>query len=253
MAQGQAAGLRPSTFVEGGGLLGDVDVTFQSTRFCMWDYNGKQPTEVPAIHPVFLVEDTGEVHESEYLSCGQGWVASEDGKRLIATGSSSGLNANSNGGLFIASIVNAGFPEDKIGDDISVFDGMKAHVIRQVTKREGLQKAPRADGRSFEPTVLVVSKIHKLPWEGQATGAQGGASTGSQGSGGGSLEEYVQGVILEVLGKEGKGIPKAQLVTKVFQEVKNHPKRNDIVQMVHRDSFLGSGPWKLEGGVVSMG
>lgn len=251
MAQGQAAGLKPSTFVEGGGLLGDVDVTFKSVKFCMWDYNGSQPTANPAIKAE-LVEESGEVNE-QYWSCGQAkdWVASDDGKRLIAVGSASGINVNCNGGIFIASVVNAGFPEDKIGDDISVFDGMKAHVIRQVTKREGLTKAPRADGRTFDPTVLVVSKIHKLPWEGTPT--QQAQATGGAGGGEGSLEEYVQGVILDVLSKEGKGIPKAQLVTKVFQEVKNHPKRNDIVQMCHRDSFLGSGPWKLEGGVVSMG
>ncbi len=254
MAQGQAASFKPSTFTEGGGLVGDIDVTFKSVRTVMWDYNGKTPTPSPAIKAV-LVEESGEEVE-QYWSCGQSkdWAASEDGKTLVAVGSATGINGNSNAGIFIASLVSAGFPESKIGDDVTVFDGLKAHVVRQATKREGLTATPRADGRTFEQTVLIVSKIHKLPWENAAGGStQGAGTTGGTGGNGGGLEEYVQGVILEVLTEEGKPVPKTQLVTKVFQKCKAHPQKMDVVNLVHKDSFLQAGPWKLEGGIVSLG
>jgi hypothetical protein len=257
---GQAALLKPSTFVEGGGLPGDIDVTFKEVKFVLWDYNGKIPTANPAMF-VKMQEDSGEEHD-QWWSSGQSkdWVPSEDGKTLVAVGSATGLNTNSNAGMLITSIVNAGFPEDKIDGDVTVFQGLRCHVIRQPVKREGLTREPRADGKVFESTVLVVSKIHSLPWEkSSATGKAATGTTvasgtsGGNGAAGGTLEETASGVVMEILMAEGKHIPKQQLVTKVFQKVKGNPECNKIVQLVNKDEFLGSGPWTLNGGVVSMG
>lgn len=247
---GQPAGLKPSQFVEGGGLVSDVDVVLQEVAFVMWDYNGTLPTANPAIKAK-MVEEDGTEHE-QYWSAGQAkdWVASDDGKRLVAAGNSSGLNSGSNAGILLTSIVNAGFPEDKIGDDITVFKGMKCHVIRQAAPKRGIVRAPRADGRVFEDTVLVVSKIHQLPWErkGAAT-TTAATATGTDGS----LAEKATGLVMEILASEGKAIPKQQLVTKLFQHVKADPDRNKLVQLVHQDSFLGAGPWTYDKGMVSTG
>ena len=248
MATGKAAGLKPSEMVEGGGLISDVDVTFAEVRFEMWDYNGTVPVANPAIKAK-LVEVEGGAEFIQYWSAGQSkdWMASEDGKRLVSVGSGAGLNSGSNAGILITSIVNAGFPEDKIGDDISVFDGMKAHVIRQAAPKRNIQKAPRADGRVYEDTVLVVSKVLQLPWE-KKGGAASGTTTTS-----GDISEKVTGIVLEVLGANNGTLPKQQLVTKVFQHAKSDSDRNKIVQMVHKDEFLKAGPWSYEGGVVTAG
>jgi hypothetical protein len=251
---GQSAGLKPSQFVEGGGLVSDIDVVFQEVAFVMWDYDGKIPQANPAIK-VKMVEEEGTEHE-QYWSSGNSkdWVASEDGKKLVAVGSSSGINSGSNAGILLTSIVNAGFPEDKIGDDIKIFQGMRCHVIRQAAPKRNIVRAPRADGRTYEDTVLVVSKIHQLPWEkkGAAPGKTITTATSAAASDG-DLSEKATGVVMEILASEGKAIPKQQLVTKVFQHVKTDPDRNKLVQLVHKDEFLSNGPWSYDKGMVSAG
>ena len=53
-------------------------------------------------------------------------------------------------------MVNAGFPEDKIGNDISVFDGLGAHVNQVAQpKRPGLKK-PETEGKTY----LLVDQDH---------------------------------------------------------------------------------------------
>lgn len=247
---GQPAGLRPSQFVEGGGLVSDIDVVFEDVRFVMWDYNGTLPTANPAIKAKMVEEDGAEYEQ--YWSAGQhkDWVASEDGRKLVAVGNSSGLNSGSNAGILLTSIVNAGFPEDKIGDDITVFKGMKCHVIRQAAPKRNIARAPRADGRVFEDTVLVVSKIHQLPWERKRAATP---TTTATAAADGSLAEKATGLVMEVLTAEGKAIPKAQLVTKVFQLAKTDPDKNKLVQLVHTDAFLSAGPWQYQQGMVSAG
>src|SRR3990167_6088446 len=141
---GQTAGLKPSEFVEGGGVVSDVDVGLKEVAFVLWDYNGRAPVRNPAIMAK-MVEDEGTEHV-QYWSAGQSkdWMPSEDGKKLVAVGSGSGLNSGSNAGILLTSIVNAGFPEDKIGDDITVFQGMRCHVIRVPAPKRGIVKEPRA-------------------------------------------------------------------------------------------------------------
>ncbi len=251
---GQTAGLKPSEFVEGGGLVSDVDVVLADVKFVLWDYNGRVPVPNPAIMAK-MVEDEGTEHV-QYWSAGQSkdWMPSEDGRRLVAVGSGSGLNSGSNAGILLTSIVNAGFPEDKIGDDITVFQGTKCHVVRTAAPKRNIVKEPRADGRVYEDTVLTVSKIISLPWEKKGVVAKGvGKPQAASGGDGDELNTKAVGLVMEILAGEGKPVPKQQLVTRVFQAAKSDPDRNKLVQLVHSDQFLGSGPWGYEGGVVSAG
>lgn len=254
---GQTALLKPGSFVEGGGLISDVDVVFQEVKFAMWDYNGSIPVANPAVM-VKMTEEDGTEHV-QYWSAGQSkdWVASDDGKKLVAVGNASGINSSSNAGILLTSIINAGFPEDRVTDDIGVFQGMKCHVIRQAAPKRNVVKQPRADGRVYEDTVLIVSKINQLPWEkkGAATKTAAGkaATPTAVENDGDAIAAKATDVVMEILTAEGKGIPKQQLVTKVFQAAKSDPDRNKLVQMVHKDEFLSNGPWAYSGGVVSAG
>ena len=91
------------------------------------------------------------------------WLPSDDGSQLVAVGGVTGIRATSNGGIFIKALVDAGFPVDKIGDDITILDGLQAHVIRiPAPKRAGLKKDKKKD---FEDTILIVGEIKALPWE----------------------------------------------------------------------------------------
>src|SRR3972149_1510368 len=201
---GKKASLKPSDFVEGGGVISGVDGTFAEARFAMWDYNGQVPVSNPAVR-VKMVDEEKEEY-LQYWSAGQAkdWVASDDGKSLLSVGSGSGINTGSNAGILLASVINAGFPEDKMGDDISVLDGLKCHVIRQAAPKRNIQKAPRADGRVFEDTVLIVSKIHQLPWERKGVAGKVAETSGD------GLSEKAVGVVMEVLAAAGGSMPKQQ-------------------------------------------
>lgn len=269
MPKSQGVSLRPDDMREGTGLLDDCNVTFESVRFVMWDYNGKIPQASPAIEAK-LVNDDGEEHV-QYWSMGSAkdWMPSDDGTSLVPVGTAIAINNNANGALLIQSIVEAGFPDEEVGDDISVFDGMEAHVVRQpAPKRTGLSGTKREDGR--EPTILLVDEVVTLPWDqkkskkssgskskGTASKSKGTTSKSKsktstkKSSGDDELEAKVTAVILGAL-DEADELTKQELPKVIFQAMKDDDDRNEAVKLSHNDEFLSNGPWNYEDGVVSM-
>jgi hypothetical protein len=266
MAEG--ASLKPSEMTEGSGLLDDVTCTWKSCSFEMFDYQGKSPQPVPALKAVLDPDDSGD-ETDQYWSMGNAkdWIPSDDGKRLVAVGSATTLKTSSNGAILLTSLVNAGFPEDKIGDDISVFEGMVAHMVRiPAPKRPGLKKRVREDGREFEDTVLTVGEIISLPWEKKkAKGAPKGkaaakgapkkaaAKPAADAGADDDVNDAAVAFMMGALAEAGDdGLTKKELPTMAFQALKDDPNRNAIVQLVYQDDFLANGPWNYEDGVVSM-
>jgi len=242
--------LDPSTFTEGTGLLNDVDAEWKECKFVMWDYNKRIREEVPALMVALQTDD--ELVE-QYWSAGNAkdWVPSSDGKRLLPIGLATTINKASNMAHLMGSLVEAGFPRDKIQDDISVFEGMLTHMIRiPAPKRPGLKKAPRADGREYEETILVVDSIKKMPWEAE----EKAAAKGKKGPPKGAREgDPVYEKAVETVGKilkEHGPVDKKQLASLAFNELKTDADRNAIVQLVYKDDFLQGGPWQFEDGMV---
>lgn len=250
----ETASFKPSEMGEGGGLLDDVDVTLKECRVCTWDYNGTVPTAVPAIKVVMQLTDGGDTAE-QYWSAGspKDWMPSDDGKKLVAIGKQTVLVRSSNAGILMESILNSGFPEDKLGDDISVLEGMEAHLMRvPAPKRGGLVKKARADGREFEDTILTVSKIHKLPWE--KKGKAKGKATDEAGGGDEAVKASAEAALMAVLAQHPDGVTKQQIPGLVFKEVDaKDPNRNEVVKLVFTDDFLKVGPWSFEDGIVKLG
>lgn len=254
--------LKPSDAVEGGGLLDDVDVTITKSRFAMFDYGGKaQP--VPAIMWELDAGD-GTSPITQYWSVGKAldWMPSDDGKELVPIGKSTQLVNSSNGMVLLSSVVNAGVPESKLGADISIFEGMECHVNRVAApERKGIQN------RKENQTILVVTKIHKLPWE------KGNGKAKAKGKGGGSkaapaatdtaadIDAITTEFIIGVLSNDDKmkdypdGMPKAKFAPEVFAAFPaDNPNRSGIIQKILTDDkFLKAGPWKYEGGKLSLG
>jgi len=173
---GELVSIRPSEMVEGGALPVNQNLTVKEAIFCSFDYQGKAPQTTAA--KITLVNDEGQEYE-QYYSVGKPdrFLPSQDGKTLIAVGTAQALSKSSNFWILMNELVNAGFPENKIGGAIDVLDGLYAYWIGMVEpKREGLVKEPLAEGQVARvPQVLVPSKIHKLPWEKGAKGAKTGA------------------------------------------------------------------------------
>jgi len=254
----ETAKFAPSEMGEGGGLLDDVDVTFKECRVCSWDYNGKVPTAVPAIKVAMQLADGGDAAE-QYWSAGSSkdWMPSEDGKKLVAIGKATALVRSSNAGILMESIINSGFPEDKISDDISALEGMEVHMMRvPAPKRGGLVKTERSDGKDFEATVLTVSKINKLPWEKKSAkgGAKGKGAGKADTVADGDVQSSAEAALMSVLAQHPDGVTKQQIPGLVFKEVDAKDlNRNEVVKLVFTDDFLKAGPWEFADGTVKLG
>lgn len=242
----------PSTMYEGGGLLNDLDATIEEAEFVMFDFNGKAPIPSPTARFKLVGED-GEGHE-QYWSVGKDFAPSDDGDSLVPTGTATSINKGSNFGILMSSIVEAGYPANRLTASIGDMVGMVAHFSRVAAPKRSIVKAPRADGKVYEDTILVVSKIHQLPWEkaaakGKGTAKGKGAASPVSASIDDELVEAVQGILLE----KGGEVTRQQLAAAAFQALKDNPNRNAMVKRVYEDEFLGNGPWTYEKGVVSLG
>lgn len=254
----RAASFNPDTFAEGGGLLDNVDVTWKELNAEMWDYNGTIPDAVPAVKITMEVEDV-EGDQEQYFSCGSAkdWEPSKDGKRLVSVGKASGINKTSNLGILLMSLIEAKFPKDKMDtDDLTVFEGLKCHMIRmKEPERKGLVRTPRADGKVYEKTNLVVDHIIRLPWEGgKGSKSIASKSTGKAGKGKTTADDDVEikaiGLITTILESNPKGVDKKKLAQLILQEAKGDPDRNAILKLAYNDSFLEEGPWEYKNGKV---
>ena len=245
--QEAGASLKPSEAVEGGGLLDNVDVAWEEVRFEMWDYNGTLPPS-PALKVIMRLPDDDLA--TQYFSCGsaEAWIPSKDGTKLVPLGGAKGLSKSSNFMILMNSLIEADFPEDKIGDDCMVFEGLECHMVRiPAPKRVGLAPAKaRTDGKTFEKTNLVVDAIHKLPWE-----KKGKGGTKKDEDAEDKVAEKVTAAILEILEANPKGLQKQKLAGQVFTKLKGDPDAMAAAQLANKDEFLKEGPWSFERGIVS--
>ncbi len=245
----RGASLKPSEFQEGGGLF-QGEATWRNPRFEVFDYKGSGQSSPGLV--VDLEPDEGDTL-MQFWSAGNAddWTPSKDGKKLIATGKATKLSKSSNFYILLNSLVEAKFPEDKMEDDVSIYEGMRCNMVRiPAPERKGLQQKER----KYDPTILVVDSIITLPWEAESKGkGSGKGKTESDG-----VSEKATEVVLEILGDNPKGIQKMKLAGEVFKRLKAQKMAqteiNAIVQMVggKDESFLSSGPlWTFEKGVVS--
>ncbi len=247
----KAMSLNPETFTEGGGLIDDVDVVIKEARFVMWDYNGKSAAgDSPCLH-LNLDLDGDEVEQYYSMGAAKDWMPSEDGKNLLAVGSASGIRKSSNGGIFLMSLIDAGFPADDLAEDVSVLDGLQAHMVQvPAPKRKGLKDEKES---KYEKTILVVSSIIALPGEKKkpkgAPKNAGSGSTKPKGKATAKTEEPDNDInsaavtaILGILADEPT-LTKKDIPAKLFSVLGKDPNRNAIIKLAFDDEFLSSGPW----------
>ena len=257
----------PENFTAGTGLLDDVDVEFKEVRVSMFDYNGKALNgPVPALQVTMEVEG-GEDHV-QYYSMGKAsdWQPSDDGCSVVAVGKATAIANNSNAAILISSLVNAGFPVNKIDDDVRCFEGLKAHMTRVPAPKRGTQpKAPREDGRVFDDTILTVGTIIALPGEkGKAT-PKGKPNTGTAPAAtkpttpapaAEDLDEVCSGLLIEILSEAGAPMAKSKIPPLALAKAKERKDKSKVVSRIFAEAFLKTGAengmWVYEGGQVSL-
>lgn len=270
MTTGQGVSLKPSDAVQGGGLFDDVDATITQCRFKSWDYNGAIKSPVLGLGVTFQNEDADGFTFEQVYSAGnlQHFVPSDDGRFAVPVGTLTGLQESSNAMAFLKSLVNCGFPEDKIERDISVFEGCKVHVNRvPQQQRKGLDQAG-----AKAKDILVVTKIHSLPGEaGKAVAAGAGkkaaapakakaatasvAASSESSSGNGHVHQKAVETLLSILAAKGGSVKKLSVAQEAFKLLATDPDRNAVCQIVFKDEFLSEAgqPWSFDGQTVAMG
>lgn len=255
----RGASLKPSEAASGFSL-DDVDVVLESLRF----------TDVPPgtyqAGSLFLeVGFSGkEIEEgaSQHYSAGSldRFKPSDDGLKAVPSDEEDYdeegapticLVKSTNAILFLKSLVDNGFDEEKIEDTVDVFEGTDVH-LRQVPqpKRSGLD----AEGDKAK-TILLVTKINSMPGEkkGKGKGKGKGKATSKKATEPADedlTDKAVNTVIAAVKASEN-GIAKKDLLTEAFRSLAKDPDRNAVIAEIKKDEFLEAGPWTYEDGTIS--
>jgi hypothetical protein len=238
--------LKPSEMVEGGVVPVDQNLTIKEARFTLFDYTKKDGTVVATTVAVRIktTNDDGQEFEQQY-SVGDpakfspstdGKNPAKEGKFIIAIGAQEALSKSSNFYILQNNLVNAGFPENKLGDDISVLEGLYAYWIGvPEPKRAGLTRVVAAGEAVRERVISVPSQIHKLPWEkskGKAAAAvKGKAPTAA------APDESILKAALEFVGKQIEAsddgtVTRQDLAGSVFRELAKSPNRDAIATLI---------------------
>lgn len=262
-------------------MIDDVDATIARCRFRLWDYNGTISTPVLGLEVTYREDDDNETTQVYSAGDTKFFVPNEDGSEATPVGKHSSLQDSTNAMAWMVSMVNAGFPEDKITDKVTVFEGTKVHVAAMtLPKRKGIDNKP----------VPLITKIHAYPWDasqqkavkaakaggtktttagpkvGGAVGQAGQAaattavqtaSTPGTGGNGESKDYTAKGMetLIGILAEKGGSIPKSQLAQAAFKALASDPDRNQVVPLIYKDEFLkqADAPWTFDGTTVSMG
>jgi hypothetical protein len=156
------------------GLIDDVDIEITDAA-CATAAQAENYNSDDTEAPLFLVEMTdvnGSAH-NQYYSLGKSddWAPSPGGEGFVAVSGKTSINATTNLGMFLKSLVENGFPAEVLATgNLKSIIGTKAHVMMKQTDRKSLVRAGRDQSK---PTgVLLISKIISLPEPGgkKATG-----------------------------------------------------------------------------------
>jgi hypothetical protein len=237
--QEEYASLKPSDFVHGGGLPPEGDYDITNAMFAMWDYNGQVQPAVPALAVEFTNPDKQAA--TQYYSAGdfRNWEPAADGKRLAKKGSALSINDATNCAVFITSLVNAGYSEDKLGNDITSIIGLNVSIIHGVTKEREIRGQ-----KQVGKLIAVVGKIHKFPGE-QPKAAKGKAAAATKANGqqddATAVAAKALTVLQTVLSEAGGTLDKKSITAKVFQKMPaTDLDRGAVLNLIVKDDFLTS-------------
>jgi hypothetical protein len=242
------------------GLIDDVDVEFTDAA-CATAKQVPEYTVDDPDTPLFLVEmtDVNSTAHNQFYSLGKSedWEPSAGGEGFVSVSGKTSINATSNLGMFIKSLVEQGFPTDILATgNLKSIIGTKCHVMMKQTERKSLV---RKGGQSDRPSgVLLVSKIHSLPGADSKQApakaavnktASVGKSVTKTNSGAAAAEldpnAEIDAVLIEKLTEalaENDPLPKKNLLQIASGAFKGTPSHSKAIQRANQADFLKSLP-----------
>jgi len=247
--------IRPSEFVEGGAVPVDRNLLWKECRFNLFDYTTKSGEVVATTVAarIKFVDDEGAEYAQQYSAGDPNRFApSADGKTLEALTSSENLSKSSNYYVLMNALINAGFPENKLGEDISTLDGLYTHNIGiPEPKRSGLVREVKEGAR--ERVISVPDSIIKLPWEnkgGKAAPAKAKATAAPAEEDDGDADADALAMVTEMLADADK-VTRQQVATKAIRS-KNQPVAKLVFSPKFAEVLTGAG-FALDGEDISAG
>ena len=207
-----------------GGLIDDVDVEFSDVGTTLYDYNGTA-AEGPSL-AVQMTDEAGNVHD-QYYSAGkiEDWMPDDNNEGFVAVSGKAGINTSSNLARFLQSLVEAGFPDERLAEgNLKCLIGLRCHVLQTVVERKGIvRKGANADRPS---TVLLVSKIHELPGAAKSAkpvakapvkaAAAPAAQAPASSNGSGDLDDEISTVLMEHFASGNTSLAKKDVTKLIF-------------------------------------
>lgn len=277
----------PSTFIEGGLAIDDSDIEVANAAWCYFDYGGKSEKGAALCLGVSMrLLSDGTVHD-QYFSAGDvrffapstdGNVQASAGPFLVPLESKAQMNKNTNAAMFLASLVNCGFPEARLNGDLGIdaaLVGTKMHVVQvNAPERKGLIKTGAQANK--QQTVLVVSKLLAMPGGSTPTQTPGlgmkPAAPAQLGGGqpgipaatpvapvqvgaavNGELDTLCSETLIGILAVAGGAIPKSKLLVEASKALTGNPMRQAACQRIFQDAFLSTAEGiKFDGANVSL-
>lgn len=253
----QHVSLRPDNFSEGGGLIDDFDGKIADIRFIMTDYDGKIPSPVPCARVIFEID--GEEMEPSLYSIGgsDDFAPDESGMGIVKLKSKATLTKTSKFGMFMTSLIEAGFPLNKTEDDsIAYLIGTVGHFLRKAVEYKNMKKKSDNDR---EQTVLLCTKILQLPWDAEKTTAKKGGKGGKvvPKAVDEALAANIIGIIQGVLVQADGELPKKTLLSELFknEDIKamSADDKKAALKMASDDTWLkAQEEWTYDMGVLKM-
>ncbi len=259
--------IRPSEFVEGGAVPVDRNLTWKECRFALFDYTRKSGEKVATTCAarITYVDDDGQEFVQHYsASDPERFVPSQDGKQLVAVGSAQALSKSSNFYILMNALINAGFPENRLSEDISALDGLYTYNIGlPEPKRVGLVREAPAEGVVARERVLSVpSQILRLPWEKKGgKSAPVAAKAAVKGKVVAEAEESSdEEVTAKALGlvesalESAESVTRQKLAVKLFKDLAKDPDKDAVARLVFQPEFqaaLLANGYSVDGEVIS--
>ena len=252
--------------VSGGAFIDDIVVKFTNCRTEVTDYEGRAKTAVPAfVADLMDPEDDSVEALIGYWKAGDATAWGVDDNGFVSIGKSEQLNEKAKFIQFVISCVNSGFDADKIENDVSVFEGMIAHVITIEETYKDLKD--EETGKDVKSQIIIVDRIDELPYKTKKKKAGGKKDTkkaADKSKTGASDDadtivsatQFVMDALSVAKEKGDDGIPKKELSKLAFtsKEISGDLQK-EIIKLTYSDEFLDDEdrPWNYEDGILSMG
>lgn len=251
-----------------GGFWNNVDGVIEDYEFTTVPPNGKEEGEWAYLVPSVKIDGAKEA-TTQHLFLGGGpdageyatFEISKDGKELtMIDGSNVSIGENTAGGKFLASLLDAGFPEDLLPDlaageplRLDNVIGTRIRLSQQkneeATAKLGKRKSKTGKGE-FDRTDTIVAKVYETPkrntnGSGKLAAKTSAKSTGKKVETEVAVDELAGEVLRDILEANGGKLPKAKLSMKVINHMLKLPTaqkalREEVRKFLFEDENLAA-------------